>query len=232
MALVVSLPVGALAQEGDAGAGEAPPAEAAPADETLETSRNEGVRRGLFVTLDPGTYLTFGGRNTNDPTLPTKTVSNLQPYVGLTLGYDVLTGDLFNLGVGLKLAAGFNSGAGRVSNADLALGAEVLTTRPNDFAVYEIDLALHLGFMVASRWAMNVKLYGGVGFVYPDPTKSATEVGASNAAIGGAFGGCAGVEYFTLINDFSVGLDACFEGALAGGLIPGVSGRIPIKYTF
>ena len=244
MALAMSLPAAAFAQGDGAEDIEAPPPEAQPVDETVQIARDE-VRRGIFVALDPGVFVTFGGRNTNDPAVNAKVVSNTQPYVGMTLGYDVVSGSLFNLGIGLKLAAGFSSGAGRVTGEEHrcaepgAPGCPPdspsyadLNTRPNDFAVYEVGLAAHLGFMVASRWAINAKLYGGVGFVYPDPTKFATEMGASNAAIGAAFGACVGIEYFTLINDFSIGLDNCFEGAMAGGLIPAASWRIPIKYTF
>ena len=240
MALAMSLPGAALAQGDGADNDEAPPPEAQPVDETVQTARDE-VRRGFFVALDPGVFVTFGGRlPTTDargrPVLVSKVMSNAQPYVGLTLGYDVVTGSLFNLGIGLKLAAGFNSGAGR-HTAEEAVACEsdpdaCTPARPTDYAVYEVGLAAHLGFMAATRWAINVKLHGGVGFTSPHPTKLATEMGASDAAIGAAFGGCAGFEYFTLINDFSIGLDVCFEGAMAGGLIPAASSRIPIKYTF
>src|SRR5262245_30622529 len=68
------------------------PASAPPAD----TSGRFKIRRGLFAEGDLGLFLTFGGRNTNDPGLPSRSTSNVQPQLGLTVGYDLVHGETYN----------------------------------------------------------------------------------------------------------------------------------------
>jgi hypothetical protein len=210
----------------------APDAQVAPEPE----SQPFPIRRGFYAEADLGVFLTLLGRNTNKATLPAKSTSNAQPYLGITLGYDVLEKPGFTLGVGLKLAAGYSSGAGRISDTELNDGSITdvqLMTRPNDFAVYEIGVSVAMGFMVHERVAITLKLDGGMGAAYANPYLFASETGAAGAAIGGMAGGSLGVEYFTLLNDFSVGLDLRGAGVfIAGNIIPAVSITAPIKYTF
>ena len=221
---------------------------AAEAQETAPEARRGpefNLRRGFFAESDLGVFLTFGGRNTNDPLLPARSTSNVQPYLGVTLGYDLSHTDSYSFALGLKLAAGYSAGAGRATEAEIDQhGTNPITTRPNDFAVMEVGAAASLAVMMTDRLALTIKVDGGAGIVDPDPTKAAcaapctgggkmaSEPGAGKAAFAPIVGGGLGVEYFTLLNDFSVGLDARFAMVMLGGAIPGLSISIPIKYTF
>jgi len=205
------------------------------------------IRRGMYAEADLGVFLTLMGRNTNKAGLPAKVTSNTQPYVGVTLGYDVLAKPTFTLGVGLKLAAGYSSGAGRVSDTDLndpSITQAELMTLPNDFAVYEAGIAVAVGIMVHERIAITVKVDGGLGAAYANPYTFAGKAGSADAGYGAIVGGSVGVEYFTLLNDFSVGLDLRGVGAFIRwerdsnpnvvntSVIPATSITVPIKYTF
>jgi hypothetical protein len=218
----------------DAGGEEASAPRPTPAAPAAETTK-QPIKRGLHAQADLGIFITFGGRNTNNIDLPSRGTSNLQPFLGLTLGYDVAHSEAYSFSLGLKLGAGYSAGAGRVSAADIANDpnpALNLTTRPNDFAVMEVGVAAAFGYMMSERLALTFKADGGLGIVDPHPTRAAGEDGAGGIGVGPAFGASLGAEYFPLLNDFSVGIDARFAGVLVDGLIPGLSVTVPIKYTF
>lgn len=189
------------------------------------------IRRGFFAESDLGAFFTFGGYNTNVPELPSKGMSNVQPYLGLILGYDLMSKPKTNLSLGLKLAAGFSAGGGRPSGEQLQ-DVDTATTLPNDFAVYEAGLTIGFAYFVSERVALTVKADGGAAIVTPDTTIPASVAGAGGTAVGGVAGGGLGVEYFTLLNDFSVGVDLRFGAIFHGGMIPSASVSVPIRYTF
>lgn len=186
------------------------------------------IRRGFFAEGDLGVFLTFGGRNTNNPELPKRVTSNIQPQLGVTVGYDVAHGETYSFSLGLKLAMGLNGGAGRVSGTDPGDP----TTKSNDYAVIQSGLQAALSILMTDRLALAFKLDGGAGIVDPDPTKTADDPSAGSATFAPVLGGGAGLEYFTLLNDFSVGVTLRFEAILLDGMIPGATVTIPIKYTF
>jgi hypothetical protein len=225
----------AASEEKTAG-GDKQPAEASKTETAPEDpSERFRIRRGFFAETDLGVYFTFGGRNTNDfiNEFPKKTISNVQPYLALTFGYDLVHSEGFALSGGLRLSAGYSGGAGRVSDADLALGVEAISTRSSDFAVLETGVALAAAIFMSDRLALTVKADGGMAAVDPNPTLSAAEDGAGAAVFAPIFGGGLGLEYFTLLNDFSVGLDLRFAMVLiSGASIPSASVSVPIKYTF
>ena len=111
----------ALAQEPETDSATTDPAPMEAAD--AAGSEPFPIRRGLYAEADLGIFLTLFGRNTNKQELPSKATSNVQPYLGVTIGYDVLQKPTLTLGVGLKLAAGYSSGAGRTQG----LAPEVLS---------------------------------------------------------------------------------------------------------
>lgn len=207
------------------------PTETTPAA-TAETAPGDRfkIRRGFYAQADLGVYMTFGGRNTNNPAFPKRFSSNVQPHVGVVAGYDVVSSDSFNLGLGARFAMGLSGGAGRVTDAELA--GEDVGTKSNDFSVIEAGVEADLAIMMSERVWLDVKLDGGAGIVDPDPSKVAGEEGAGAATFAPVFGVGVGVEYFTLLNDFSVGATLRFQGVLLDGMIPGASITIPIKYTF
>lgn len=188
------------------------------------------IKRGFFASSDLGVFLTFGGRNTNNPMLPSRPTSNIQPHLGVVVGYDVFHTDAFNFSLGLRFAMGLSGGAGRVTAAETSDPES--TTKSNDFSVIEAGGEVGLGFLMTDRLALTFKVDGGAGIVDPDPSTTAGEVGAGGAVFAPTFGVGLGIEFFTLLNDFSVGFTMRFQGVLVDGLIPGASFTIPIKYTF
>lgn len=254
LALALAVPSMAFAQ-GEEGGGEEPTAseEKTPEGETqpAEASKPEAavtdqapaqadpfqIRRGFFAEAGLGVYFTFGGRNTNDTNpdnpYPKKGISNVQPYLALTFGYDLVHSDSFALNAGLRLSAGYSGGAGRVTDEEIANNFDEVSTKPSDFAVLETGVAVGAAFFVSERVALTVKVDGGLAAVDPNPTRFASEEGASSAAFAPIVGGGLGVEYFTLLNDFSVGTDLRFAMVLlSGSAIPSASVSIPVKYTF
>lgn len=198
------------------------------------------IRRGFFAEGDFGIFLAFGGRNTNveQGVPPSRTTSNLEPTVGLTLGYDVASSPSFNLGLGVRGALLLNGGAGRVSEADALGGEEDPSTRSNDFAIYEVGVAAHGDFYVTDRLSVSTKLDGGLAILNPDPSvASATRgrvpiEGAGGAGLGGMGSLAVGINYATLLTGFQVGLDIRFVAVFFDGLIPALSATVPIKYNF
>jgi hypothetical protein len=199
---------------------------AAATDEAQKTAFT--IRRGFFAEGDLGIFVTIGGVNTNSVELNNRSTSNLQPYIGATFGYDVVDLEAFAMGLGLRFAMGLNGGAGRANPGD-----PDPNTQSNDYSIQEAGAVLNFVFMVADRVGLTLKLHGGAGFVTPDPTLPAGEPDAGKFVFAPVFGGQFGVELYTLLNDFSIGIQAGFVGAIAAGeFIPGLSGTIPIKYTF
>ena len=231
--VLAASPVYAQEAETEAATQDPAPADAAAA-EADAVEEAFPIRRGMYAEADLGIFLTLFGRNTNKIGIPSKATSNMQPYLGVTFGYDLIQKPKMTLGLGVRLGAGYSSGAGRVSDAELSQFSEPeLMTRPNDYAIYEAGLAAALSFLVHERIALTVKAGGGLGAAYANPYTFAGEAGSANAAIGAMFGGSLGVEYFTLLNDFSVGLDVRGAAAMiSGNMIPNLAITVPIKYTF
>src|SRR5688572_16561036 len=201
--------------------------EAAAVDEAQQKTKFT-IRRGFFAEGDLGIFVTIGGVNTNSVELNSRGTSNLQPYIGATFGYDIVDLESFAMGLGLRFAMGLNGGAGRAEPGD-----PDPNTQSNDYSIQEAGAVLNFVFMVADRVGLTLKLHGGAGFVTPDPTLPAAEPDAGKFVFAPVFGGQFGVELYTLLNDFSIGIQAGFVAAIAAGeFIPGLSGTIPIKYTF
>jgi hypothetical protein len=225
--LALTTPLLAFAQE------EAPKKEekAEAKEAAAAQSQTFTIKRGLFAEGDLGIYMSFGGVNTNRVDVPSKPVSNIQPYVGLTFGYDVFSTSSFALGIGVRLAMGLNGGAGRADPN--VQPADDVNTSSNDFSLQEAGAAINVIVLLTDRLALSFKLDGGAGFLTPDPTLPAADVNAGKYLFAPMFGGALGLELYTLLNDFSLGLQARFVGAIGGGeFIPGLSVTVPIKYTF
>jgi hypothetical protein len=223
--LSVAPPVLAQDEEGEA--------EAASAEADVEPDAGRALRRGLYATGDFGGYFSFGGRNRSQPGFPSRTVSNFQPMVALTLGYDLVSTPSINWGAGLRFAAAYNSASSRISSTE-ATQAQIARNLPADFGIYQIGVGSKISFMVLERLAVNAVIDAGLGVGNPDPgTPVDDPAGGGSAAYGFAFGVGPGIEFFTLFPGFSVGLDARFMGTLVGGkFIPGLGITAPLKYTF
>jgi hypothetical protein len=240
MFCLVAAPVSASAQDDQPAPLEEVAAEGAAPEATASAAAVDAkfdIRRGLHTEGDFGIFLAFGGTNTNNPELPSRPTSNLQAALGLMVGYDVLQGDGWNLALGGKFGLLLNSGAGRVTDAEIAAGEVDPTTKPNDFAAFQAGAAVHFGYLLTDRLALNVKADGGLAVLDPNPALAASTgrdslPDAGAAGIGGFFGVGLGVEWFTLLNGFSVGATARFVGILADGMIPGITVTVPVKYNF
>lgn len=230
----------AFAQDDDA-ATEAP-TDGAPEATVAEEEEQETrfpIRRGFYASGDFGGYFSFGGVNTNVAGIPSRTVSNFQPAIGLTLGYDLVSTDSVNLAAGLKVGINFNAGAGRLTN-DERTNSQAMTY-PSDYDLAQVGLAVKLGFMVLDRLAINAVVDGGLGIVSPDPSEpaldplggSAANPNAGETGFGVIFSAGPGIEFFTLFPGFSVGLEARFQGTIVGDdFIPGLAITAPLKYNF
>lgn len=206
------------------------------------------IRRGFFGRGDFGVFFAFGGadyRLQTDPNtgsnVADSSVSNLQPLVGVTLGYDVVAQNKFNLALGARFAATFNGSSARIPGADsTGQVPQDPQTYPADFEILQFGAAIDATFMTSERLGILVHGDGGISVVSPDPGTPATDPnqgifveGAGDAAIGGIFSGGAGVEYYTLLTGFSVGLTAAFYGVITSDdFIPGLGIYVPLKYNF
>jgi hypothetical protein len=219
------------------------------------------IRRGFFAEADLGMFLTFNGRNPKDMMIPKRFSSNIEPQLGVNIGYDVAHNDSFNLAIGARFAMGFNSGLARVSDQEAATandpnapkaGQPDPTTKSSDYTVSEVGALVAASIMMNERVALIIRGDIGLAVLDPDPNKAASTLDVPCPTTMGALGtnGCPlpgaggaeftwqwgigfGGEYYTLLNDFSVGLLLRFQGIMStGGLIPAATITIPVKYTF
>jgi hypothetical protein len=154
-----------------------------------------------------------GGRPCN----PTA-FSNLQPYIGLSVGYDITQW----LGVQVSYGTGF-----------VAAGAIYPDSpqNPRDYGLTTLNVAVVGSFYAFDRLAIMGKLMGGGALISPEPAPD-------EPTIGGNVGVGVGVRYATLLPDVFVGLDGnvnvAFIPASSGSpvIIPGISFAPVIKYVF
>ena len=136
------------------------------------------------------------------------------------------------------------------------------STFANDYAVYEAGLNATLLFGVTERLWLTGRVNGGAIFVDAnpnvdfcgrnadsdgpspvlpeDPTQEEIEAfqaacgdtDAGDLAIGGLVGASAGIEWYTLLDGFSVGLEVRFHAMLVDGFIPGLAIPATLRYTF
>jgi hypothetical protein len=144
--------------------------------------------------------------------------SQLQPYIGLSVGYDVTQW----LGVQVSYGTGFVANAAVYPNTP---------DNPRDYGLTTLNVAVVGSFYVLDRLAIMGKLMGGGAFISPEPAPDEPTIGG-NAGIG------IGIRYATLLPDVFVGIDGnvtvAFIPASAGDpvIIPGISFAPVIKYVF
>ena len=187
-------------------------------------------RQGIYTQSDLGGFFVLGngagsptGFTTSEecaqrsPCKPVPT-SQLQPYIGLSVGYDILQW----LGVQLSFGTGF------VANAAVYNSSE---ENPRDYGLTFINGAVVGSFYVLERLAIMGKIMGGVAFMSPEPFPGENTIGG-NVGVG------IGLRYATLLPDVFVGIDGNFNLAiipgtnLAGAIVPGISFAPVIKYVF
>jgi hypothetical protein len=189
-------------------------------------------KQGFYTQSELGGFFTFGAvvpgvttgysisRTACPSGVPCEPVlwSSLQPFVGLSLGYDLFQW----LGIQASFGTGFVANAA-IYNA----GAN----NPRDYGMTMVNLAVVGSFYVLERLAIMGKLAGGVALFTPEPAPKEPTLGG-DVTIG------AGVRYATLLPDVFVGLDVNANIGLlpsSGGallMIPGVSITPVVKYVF
>ncbi len=189
------------------------------------------VKRGVYAEADFGAFVSFGGVNTRAVDLPTRTFSTPQTYAGVVLGWDLAHGAFYSFALGLRTAFALNGGAGRVSDSERSQDPNI-RLKPSDFLIWELGLHAAFAWMLGRRIAWKFRVDGGGAVLSPDPALGALESGAGGSRWAPAFGVGTGVEYYTLLTDFSVGLSVRFVGVLREGLIPGMTVSVPLKYAF
>jgi hypothetical protein len=187
-------------------------------------------KQGIYTQSDLGGFFVLGA-GAGSPTgftigedcgsrRPCKAVptSQLQPYIGLSVGYDILQW----LGVQLSFGTGF------VANAAVYDQSE---ENPRDYGLTTINGAVVGSFYVLERLAIMGKVFGGLAIMSPEPAPNEQTLGG-NAGLG------IGVRYATLLPDVFVGLDGNFSAAFIPAnsgsmvIVPGFSFAPVIKYVF
>lgn len=177
---------------------------------------------GFFTSSDLGGFIRFGGYTSGeecgapDRNCKPRITSNLQPYIGLAVGYDVLD----FLAVQLSFGTGFVANAAPIENTPGS---------PRDYGITFMNLTV-LGSYYFDRFGIVAKVFGGGSFLNPAPLPDAP-------FIGGNAGGGLGIRYATLLTDVTVGFDvngyAVFVPDGGGMLVvPGMSFAPVIQYTF
>lgn len=237
--LKLSSPLFALVQDDDLlgdddGGGEADPADEADAsDLPAEEVRPGGAKvgetvggavgfvrsTGFYTASDLGGFIRFGGWADGETCgfrCQPRVTSNLQPFIGLAVGYDILDW----LGVQASFGTGF------VANAAPVQGT---SDSPRDYGISFINLAL-TGTLWLDRFGIVGKVFGGGALLQPAPLPD-------ELPLGGNVGAGLGVRWATLLTDVTIGMDVngYLAFAPAGGavaMIPGLSFAPVIKYVF
>jgi hypothetical protein len=174
--------------------------------------------QGFYTSSDLGGFIRFGGYADAEGCYrcASRITSNLQPYIGLAVGYDIW--DFF--------ALQFSYGTGFVANAAPVQGN---VDSPRDYGVTFTNVSM-LFNMYFDRFGLVGKLTGGAAFVGPAPYPNAN-------VIGGNVGAGVGVRWATLLTDVTIGLDV--NGYLAVIPVDGAMLTIPslgfapvLQYTF
>ena len=187
------------------------------------SSQVEGFEysRGFYTESDLGFFLRFGGwvdKKTGltvaagDQRAKPVIVSNLQPYVGFSVGYDVLP----FLSLQLSYGTGFVAGAAPRQGQ---------SESPVDQSITLVNLAVVGNWLVFDRFALEGRVFGGGAAFVPAPLPSAS-------MFAGDGGAGIGFKYMTLLPGFIIGMDVNFIATFPE-FIPALSfSPLIIKYVF
>lgn len=202
-------------------------------------------RHGWFLQGDLGVYFSLGG---NDVDLgigevTSNSAGNIQPMAALTAGYDVFHDERHNLAVGARFSGTYSASTAQVPN-DIGQTGEAAFTFPSDVEFLQFGAAVDYTYFFTERLGLKVHGDGGIALVSPNPdvalglgavsvTTPNPEEGAGARQVGVAFSGGLGIEYYTRLNGFAVGLNTAFYGVANDvSFIPGLGIYVPLKYTF
>lgn len=185
------------------------------------SSQVEGFEysRGFYTESDLGLFLRFGGwadEKSGTQVVSARsrqvTASNLQPYIGFSVGYDVL--DFLSLQL--------SYGTGYVANAAPRQGEP---ESPLDHSITLVNLAVVGNILVLDRVALEARMFGGGALFSPAPTPK-------DSMFGGDVGGGLGIKYMTLLPGFIIGADVNFFLTFPE-IVPALAfSPLIIKYVF
>jgi hypothetical protein len=189
-------------------------------------------KRGFYAQSDIGGFIRFGGFTDASPTCPRcKPVltSNLQPYIGFSVGYDFLDW----VGAQISFGEGFVANAAPFGTS--VNGPPGSTESPRDYGITYINVGPTFSWYFYDRLALAVKAFGGAALLSPAPD---VRNGVPVPFLGGDVGAGIGIRYATLLTDLVIGFDitamSSFSDDGAGGVlvIPAMSFAPVIKYQF
>lgn len=205
---------------------------------------------GFYVSSDLGGFVRFGGYGDSRDgggcfrCVP-KVYSNLQPWIGINIGYDIIK----NFGVEMTLGTGFIADAAPAgyafyNNDPIPQG---ITDSPENSAVTMLNVALTGSWYFLDRLAIQGKGFVGGAVISPDPNPAnlnlvrgltcgtgfwgspspSPDCGVPfGADFGLAFGFGLGLRYATLLTDVVVGFDLNAYGVLSPNVSTGHTGSI------
>lgn len=180
-------------------------------------------KQGFYTQSDLGGFFRIGGYTINQDSggVPDQAVatSQLQPFIGLSAGYDLFSW----LGIQASFGTGFVANAAPYPNKSPNV--------PRDYGLTFLDLGVVGQYYFLDRLAVALKLSGGATLMTPEPDVNEPNLGG-NALVG------VGIRWASLLPDTFVGIDGNFHAAFlpdsGGGMlfIPGFSFAPVIKYVF
>jgi hypothetical protein len=180
-------------------------------------------KQGFYTQSDLGGYFRLGGFTIDQscqgvPCTPV-TTSQLQPYIGLSAGYDLFQW----LGIQASFGTGFVANAAPYQSRSPNV--------PRDYGMTFFDAGIVAQYYFLDRLAIALKLSGGGLLMTPEPDLGEPNLGG-NALVG------LGIRWASLLPDTFVGIDGNFHAAFVpdsgGGMlfIPAFSFAPIIKYVF
>jgi len=195
---------------------------------------------GFYMSADLGGFIRFGGYGDSRDSagnvcfrcVPQLT-SNLQPWVGINIGYDIIK----NFGVELTLANGFIGEAAPVGYyvGEPPPPGNTQENSPENSAITMMNLGLTGSIYVLDRLALTGKGFLGGALLSPEPDPSkynlvnglacggtpwTPKTGAPcdngfTSDVGVAFGLGFGMRYATLLTDVVIGFDVNMVGVVS-----------------
>ena len=164
----------------------------------------EGVpfvpRTGAYAEVLPGGFFTLGGSNPNH-------VSNLQPYFGFAVGYDVLK----ELSVYGTFAAGWSA-----SNCFAEVNALGNCTASDNFAFGFFEAGARYRYELIPRFSVSGLAQLGYAIMAPGPlVDPANPTQAASLNSGFSVGVGVGIDYATRLDHFWVGVDVILHDVLS-----------------
>jgi hypothetical protein len=187
------------------------------------------VRTGFYVETSLGTFFTLGG---NDG------YSNVEAFLGLGVGYDILRELSVSLEFQLAPSAGDCYIANSAGQDNCGAGANGAASQGSStFTMAALDLEVSYRVPVLDRLFIPIRAFGGVADLSPlprcDMANACQEANQPGDVWVPSFGLATGIEYATHFDHFTLGLEASGRYVAPGALNMFAVAIYPrVKYTF